>query len=757
MSDISTNGNRTSEEIRGPEEDARLEMCEINARTSLTNTPEEPKESNSPSRSHWLRKRSPTSAASEKPISIENNCEPSVSTLSEVPNKTPTEEVFTDVFENIQLQLDVIKGIKEKPWTMDKKLQILSIFGILFFLNSPVYTLADPSSLVLKLGHFGAGIGSFFLFLRSLTWINFILLTFITIFVIAPQLMSPSTALSIPENEKHTAQRLTAVLDAKEQMVEAVEKGKTINKKSLIALRVCANMLVLGVLSASAYLIYLVVKRSDDRDKEGRSPTVLEQYESKGTASDVSPTSGVINSTATPVTTFKTNTTVGSLCWETTVGQELFKLTIIDLVALVFSVLTGDLFVSLTVRFLNCFQGRLLDLEKILGYPEFKLAENVLQLINSQGLIWMGLVFSPGLIMLNILKLVIIMYLRSWAVMVTNVPPMRIFKASQRFYLVLLLVMLFLCMLAVGYAAVEIEPSKWCGPFRGKPNMYRVLTESIDNGPALLDTIVDYLSGPSVVIPAFILMSIAIYYYRSEANYLRRSNRELGLQLQYERTEDRKKIFKSPSERYSNNPEEEKVPGLPGGQPRYSKTKIRNKSRQVSDNRTNDIKDRELPRTVVKKSSQMKQVRRHEDMVPIVTCDGVIEETSTDSVINSTQDHREVKVIIHRTSSSSSSSASSVRSVDQRITIPRKKHLRSRDHVHESQRNQNNIENTESEIQNIERNSTSCSIQESSHCEESIALQVTAVDNEAKNNGQVCKTSQQTIKEGGSLAAMFDS
>ena len=67
----------------------------------------------------------------------------------------------------------------------------------------------------------------------------------------------------------------------------------------------------------------------------------------------------------------------------------------------------------------------------------------------------MGLIFSPGLIMLNILKLAIIMYLRSWAVMVTNVPPKRMFKASHQFYLFLLLVMLFLCMLAVGYAAVE--------------------------------------------------------------------------------------------------------------------------------------------------------------------------------------------------------------------------------------------------------------------------------------------------------------
>ena len=59
---------------------------------------------------------------------------------------------------------------------------------------------------------------------------------------------------------------------------------------------------------------------------------------------------------------------LGSVCWETTVGQELFKLTIIDLVALVFSVVTGDLIVSLAVRFLNCFQGRLLDLEKLVSY-----------------------------------------------------------------------------------------------------------------------------------------------------------------------------------------------------------------------------------------------------------------------------------------------------------------------------------------------------------------------------------------------------
>ena len=59
-----------------------------------------------------------------------------------------------------------------------------------------------------------------------------------------------------------------------------VIKDKTLHfRKSLIARRVLANVFVLGVLSASAYLIYLVVKRSDEREKEGKPPTVLEQYE----------------------------------------------------------------------------------------------------------------------------------------------------------------------------------------------------------------------------------------------------------------------------------------------------------------------------------------------------------------------------------------------------------------------------------------------------------------------------------------------
>ena len=44
---------------------------------------------------------------------------------SDSPNKTPTEEVFSDVFENIQMQLDMIEGLRGKSWTMEQKLDIL--------------------------------------------------------------------------------------------------------------------------------------------------------------------------------------------------------------------------------------------------------------------------------------------------------------------------------------------------------------------------------------------------------------------------------------------------------------------------------------------------------------------------------------------------------------------------------------------------------------------------------------------------------
>lgn len=76
--------------------------------------------------------------------------------------------------------------------------------------------------------------------------------------------------------------------------------------------------------------------------------------------------------------------------------------------------------------------------------------------------------FSPGLPAINTIKLAIMMYIRSWAVLTSNIPHETVFKASgNNFYYMLLLVMLFICTLPVGYAMVWLEPSWHCGPFSG--------------------------------------------------------------------------------------------------------------------------------------------------------------------------------------------------------------------------------------------------------------------------------------------------
>lgn len=164
-----------------------------------------------------------------------------------------------------------------------------------------------------------------------------------------------------------------------------------------------------------------------------------------------------------------------------------------------------------------------------------------MHLVNNQGQVWMGMFFAPGLAILNLVKLGILMYFRSWAVLTCNVPHEVIFRLyifsslllccsflsskhccaffcyftfypihwqlsiaqfilylifthssrfvmlyyigrasrSNNFYLALLLTMLFLCVLPVSYAIVWIEPSWHCGPFAHHERIHRVFTDTL--------------------------------------------------------------------------------------------------------------------------------------------------------------------------------------------------------------------------------------------------------------------------------------
>ncbi|XP_066294828.1 transmembrane channel-like protein 3 [Branchiostoma lanceolatum] len=232
-------------------------------------------------------------------------------------------------------------------------------------------------------------------------------------------------------------------------------------------------------------------------------------------------------------------------CWETIVGQEMFKLSVFDMIATVVTALIFDFLRGLFVRFANyCWCW---DLEGgIPGYGEFGVAENVLHLIYNQGMIWMGAFFSPCLPLLNVLKLIALMYFRSWAVIMCNTPHQRVFRASRsnNFYFVLLLIMLFLSMLPTGYVMVSIEPSRNCGPFSGRRRMFDIISETVKNSfPGWFTIVLSYMSTAGIIIPVIMLLVMAIYYLQSMVHAYKEANNDLRMQLEYERTEGKRKVF----------------------------------------------------------------------------------------------------------------------------------------------------------------------------------------------------------------------
>ncbi|KAF4017878.1 hypothetical protein G4228_009838 [Cervus hanglu yarkandensis] len=221
-------------------------------------------------------------------------------------------------------------------------------------------------------------------------------------------------------------------------------------------------------------------------------------------------------------------------CWETYVGQEMLKLSIIDMLFTVASILLIDFFRGLFVRYLSDYWCW--DLEsKFPEYGEFKIAENVLHLVYNQGMIWMGAFFSPCLPAFNVLKLIGLMYLRSWAVLTCNAPHQQVFRASRsnNFYLAMLLFMLFLCMLPTIFAIVRYKPSLNCGPFSGQEKIYDIVSETIEKDfPAWFGSVIGYISSPVVILPAVLLLFMLIYYLQSIARSLKLSNHQLRMQIQ---------------------------------------------------------------------------------------------------------------------------------------------------------------------------------------------------------------------------------
>ena len=92
---------------------------------------------------------------------------------------------------------------------------------------------------------------------------------------------------------------------------------------------------------------------------------------------------------------FNQSSCARKICWETAVGVEFYRLTVLDLLTQVLVIILLDVFR------VKCF-----------GKLEFNIPKHVLDIVYSQTICWMGLFFAPLLCLITLIKLVALFYIR---------------------------------------------------------------------------------------------------------------------------------------------------------------------------------------------------------------------------------------------------------------------------------------------------------------------------------------------------------
>ncbi|KAI5139940.1 Transmembrane Channel-Like Protein 5 [Manis pentadactyla] len=163
----------------------------------------------------------------------------------------------------------------------------------------------------------------------------------------------------------------------------------------------------------------------------------------------------------------------GEECWETLIGQEIYRLLLMDFVF------------SLADSFLGEFLRRIIGMRFVMsrGLQEFDIARNVLELIYPQTLVWIGTFFCPLLPFIQMITLFIMFYVKNISLIMNFQPPSKAWRASQMmtFFIFLLFFPSFtgvLCTLAI--TIWRLKPSANCGPFRGLPFFIHSIYSWID-------------------------------------------------------------------------------------------------------------------------------------------------------------------------------------------------------------------------------------------------------------------------------------
>uniref|UniRef100_A0A182K6H9 TMC domain-containing protein n=1 Tax=Anopheles christyi TaxID=43041 RepID=A0A182K6H9_9DIPT len=212
-------------------------------------------------------------------------------------------------------------------------------------------------------------------------------------------------------------------------------------------------------------------------------------------------------------------------CWETAIGQELYRLLVVD-----FFISTVLLSAVRGIRYLlharyGPIKGRPprapSALARYLTPPPFCIETHSLGLVYNQTLLWFGVLFAPLLVLLVSLKLLLVFYINKFELIYLCQPPARLWRSSQTqtLFLVLVFVSLFGVLLTHGYIIMQVPVSEGCGPFQGTQYMYQLFMQGILKlrEEHLFWRVFVYITKPAIIGGVLLTMGVATYYLRAKS------------------------------------------------------------------------------------------------------------------------------------------------------------------------------------------------------------------------------------------------
>ncbi|XP_058118443.1 transmembrane channel-like protein 7 [Anopheles ziemanni] len=196
-------------------------------------------------------------------------------------------------------------------------------------------------------------------------------------------------------------------------------------------------------------------------------------------------------------------------CWETFVGQQFYKLFIVDFAT--------HFLVTFFVNFPRALFARHSSsrVAKFIGEQEFELSKHVLDVIYSQTLCWLGTFYTPFLPAIAAVLTFLMFYIKKFACLVNSNPSAMLYRASRSnsLFMSTLLISFTVALVPVVYALAELVPSRSCGPFRGLPSVWDRAIAAFMKLPLFFRNVLFFFGTASFAIPCFVVLTFFIYYY----------------------------------------------------------------------------------------------------------------------------------------------------------------------------------------------------------------------------------------------------